>query len=149
MNLLVLIQKIFEQAPIFVLVFFRVAGLMTLAPLLGSVIIPVKIKILLALTLSAMVFPLVPQSAVVPSSWAGLAFGVASEMLIGITMGFALSMLFDGIQVGAILVSQQMGLSLAQLIDPNSLISTTVLGINMLGDGLRNALDPKYQRDRS
>lgn len=127
MEFLAPIQLIFEQAPVFVLVLFRVAGLMTVAPLLGSVSVPAKVKVLLALSLSAMIFPLVPRVVMVPDSLAGLAIGIGSEMLIGVTMGFALSLLFSGIHVGATLVSQQMGLSLARLIDPNTLVSTTVL----------------------
>ena len=92
--------------------------------------IPAKVKILLALVFSAMIFPLVASrlpGAAVPSSFAQLAFGVAGEMLIGLTMGFVLLLSFEGMQVGATLVSQQMGLGLAQLIDPNTLVSSTVL----------------------
>lgn len=53
------IQQIFDQVPVFVLVLFRLAGMVALAPLLGSTAIPVKIRLMLVLMLSFAVFPLV------------------------------------------------------------------------------------------
>jgi flagellar biosynthetic protein FliR len=100
---------------------------MVLAPLLGSAAVPVKVRIMIALVLSMAVFPLVPQTVNAPSSLAGLAVGVGSELLIGITMGFALSITFVGIQIGAELVGQQMGLSLARLVDPMTEVTTNVM----------------------
>ena len=61
------LQDIFEQIPIFMLVFFRVGGLMVLAPLLGSASVPVKVRIMIALVLSMAVFPLVPQTVPPPA----------------------------------------------------------------------------------
>ncbi len=121
------IQQIFDQVPVFVLVLFRLAGMVALAPLLGSTAIPIKIRLMLVLVLSFAVFPLVKPVAAVPNSYAGLAVAIGGEMLIGITMGFALSLLFLGIQLGAEMVSYQMGLSLARLVDPMTDVSTTVL----------------------
>jgi len=124
---LTLFQQIFDRAPIFLLVLFRFGGMVTLAPLLGATTIPIKVRLLLVLTLSIAVFPLVPPVAVVPQSFPALAVAVGGEILIGITMGFALSLLFMGIQLGAELISYQMGFAMARLIDPMSQVSTTVL----------------------
>ncbi len=121
------LQLIFDQAPLFMLVLFRIAGIMAVAPLLSASFIPVRIKFFLVLVLSMAVFPLVPRTVWVPAQWADLAWAVGTEMLIGITMGFALSLLFTGLEVGIEMVSHQMGLSMAQLIDPLSDITTNVL----------------------
>jgi flagellar biosynthesis protein FliR len=122
------LQPIFDQAPVFVLVLFRVAGLLALAPLLGSMVIPARIKVFIALVLSMAVYPLVgPVTAAVPHSWAGLAMGVGHELIIGLSMGFALSLLFSGIEIGVEMISTQMGLSMAQLVDPMMQIETNVL----------------------
>ena len=116
------IQQIFAEAPIFIMVLFRLAGLMVLAPLLGSATIPMRVKALTALVLSMAVFPLVGGAAelVAPNSVGGLAVAVAGEMLVGISMGLVLNLAFVGIQLGARLVGQQMGLAFAQLVDPMS-----------------------------
>lgn len=98
-----------------------------MAPVLGSARIPVTIRVLFALVLSAAVYPMVPMSAVVPDSLAGLAVAIGTEMLIGITMGFALYLMLIGVQIGADLVSYQMGLGMAHLVDPNTELDSTVL----------------------
>jgi len=109
------------------LVLFRIAGIMALAPFWSASLIPVRIKLFLVLVLSMAVFPLVPRVVWIPTQWADLAWAVGTEMLLGITMGFALSLLFTGLEVGIEMVSHQMGLSMAQLIDPLSDITTNVL----------------------
>ncbi|KPK76559.1 MAG: hypothetical protein AMJ79_06245 [Phycisphaerae bacterium SM23_30] len=121
------IKLLFDQAPAFALVLFRVGGLLILAPLMGSASIPAKVKILTAVVLSGAIFPQVSMIGAVPNNLFGLVAAVGNEILIGISMGFALSLMFTGVRVGAELVSQQMGWSLAHLIDPNSEASTTVL----------------------
>ena len=132
MDLLEPIQQIIQQAPIFILVMFRLAGIMLFAPMLGSVNIPIPIKVFVVLILSVAVFPLVAPTLaasppVLPTNLVGAAFGVAGEMLIGLTMGFALLLMFIGIQLGAEMVSQQMALSLARVIDPMTNISTELI----------------------
>ena len=121
------IQQIFDQVPVFVLVLFRLGGMLALAPLLGSTAIPVKIRLMLVLVLSFAVFPLVKPVTAVPNSLIGLAVAVGGEILIGVTMGFALSLLFMGIQLGAEMISYQMGLAMARLVDPMTEVSTTAL----------------------
>ena len=121
------LQLIFAKLPVFGLVLFRVAGLMALAPLFGAMTIPVRIKAFAALAIAIVVFPSVPPVGFVPTSLLALTFGVASEMLIGITMGFAVSLTFLGVQIGAELVSHQMGLSMARMVDPTTQVQTTVL----------------------
>ena len=127
MNVLNTIQHIIEHGPVFTLVLFRIAGLITMAPVLGSARIPVKMRVLFALVLSAAVYPMVPPAAAVPDTLPGLAIAVGAEMLIGISMGFALYLMLIGVQVGADLVSYQMGLGMAHLVDPNTELDSTVL----------------------
>jgi len=127
MPLLGPIQRIFEQAPLFALVLMRIGGVMVLAPILGSATIPRRIKALIGLVLGMAVYPLVGAVAPVPQSWAGLALAGGGELLIGLTMGFIIMLMFTGIEVGAQMVGQQMGLSFARIVDPNLEISNDVL----------------------
>ena len=43
-----------------------------------------------------------------------------SEMLIGLTIGFVVQLLFAGIQLGGEIISQQMGLHMATIFDPHN-----------------------------
>ena len=121
------ILNIFEHAPVFVLVLFRIGGLITAAPVFSSTSIPIRIKTFIALTLAVIVFPIVPKVNWAPDSFVVLAIAVGSEMLIGIAMGFVVSLLMLGIQLGAEIMSQQMGLSMSRLVDPSSNVQTTVI----------------------
>ncbi len=121
------IRQIYEQIPVFVLVLFRIGGIITVGPLMGMPSIPSRVRLMLALVLSMAVFPMVDKIDWVPNSWAAITLGVGGEMLIGITMGFVVTLTFTGIQLGAEIVSQQMGLSMARMVDPMSGVSTTVL----------------------
>ena len=121
------IQLIFDQAPAFLLVLFRIAGLMMLAPLLGAMTVPRRIKGLTALVLAIIIFPIVPAVAYVPNSLLGLVVGIGSELLIGLTMGSILSLMFVGVQLGTQMVGYQMGMGLAKVVDPRTQESTNVL----------------------
>jgi flagellar biosynthesis protein FliR len=127
MDLMNLLLQIADRAPNFALVLARVAGLMVLAPLLGMASVPIRIKAFIALILAMAVFPLVPGTIAAPAHLLDVVVGVAFESLIGVVMGFALMLIFSGAQIGAELISHQMGWSLAQLIDPTTEISFDVL----------------------
>src|SRR5258708_4773907 len=77
----------------FVLVFFRVGGLMMSAPLFGSAKIPRRVKVLLALVLAIGLAPSVQMPVLPESSW-GLAVAVGGELIFGLAMGMALSFTF-------------------------------------------------------
>jgi flagellar biosynthesis protein FliR len=127
MNLLNLLLQIADRAPNFALVLARVGGLMVWAPLLGMNSVPIRIKAFIALILSLAVFPLVPSTVVTPGHLLDLVIGVGFESLIGIIMGFAVMVIFSGFQIGAELLSHQMGWTLAQLVDPSTEITFDVL----------------------
>ncbi len=117
------IKLLYSQTPIFILIMFRIAGVLVYAPILGSFNIPYQIKIFLVLILAFAVFPMVaPQTmklgVEIPNTFINLSVGVMKELIIGISMGFALLLMFVGVQVGAEMISQQMGLNLSRVIDP-------------------------------
>ncbi len=121
------IQQIYERIPVFLLVVFRVGGMMALSPLLGLDSIPMRVKAMTAFVLAAAVFPLVPPAAGVPDSWSGLALAVGGEMLIGLLMGFTITLILAGIQIGAQTIAHQMGWGLAQVVDPTATMNIDVL----------------------
>jgi flagellar biosynthetic protein FliR len=109
------------QFKFFILVLFRVMGLFMVAPFFGSNVIPAKVKILFGVLIAAIVFPYVPDAGVaLPASLGGLACAVVGEMAIGFIIGFAATIMMTAIQVGGHWVGQQVGLTLANVIDPVS-----------------------------
>ncbi len=118
-------------APTLLLVVFRVAGLFIAAPLLSDPSLPMQVKGLLALTIGLGVTARMVEPAVLPESWPELVLGIGGEMLVGGVIGFAAQLLFVGIGVGAGQISQQMGISLANVFNPLLEDTTTILDVMM------------------
>jgi flagellar biosynthetic protein FliR len=104
------------------LVIFRVGGIMIYAPVVGSSIVPGRVKVLLAFVLGAAVYP---SLAAHHHTAAGLAVDlwllaplIAMEIIIGLVIGYIASLPLTGMQMGGVIISQQMGLGFAQLYNP-------------------------------
>jgi len=112
----------FDQAlnfvPLFVLVFFRTAGLMLAAPLFGSAKIPRRVKVMLALVMSVGLVNNVTVPPNLPDNPLQLAFGVGGELVFGLIMGLGLSLTFIAISWAGEIMGQQMGFNLAETFDP-------------------------------
>ena len=110
-----------ETLIVFLLLTIRIGAIILYLPLLGSRNVPAQLKVLFILMLGVALYPLVQtQQVVIPQRPGHLALVVVSEMLIGLTIGFVVQLLFAGIQLGGELISQQMGLNIATIFDPNN-----------------------------
>jgi len=107
-----------KSAPGFVLVFIRVSAMFVFAPLFGSGRIPTRVKVLLALTISLGVSAGIQLPAQLPTTLWGATLGIGGEICFGLAMGMILSMIFIAVQWAGEIIGQQMGLSMAQVIDP-------------------------------
>jgi flagellar biosynthetic protein FliR len=112
------LENALQFVPTFVLVFFRLAGLMIFAPLLGSARIPRTVKVMIALVLAAGMCGSVRAPVALPSTLWGLTLGIAGEMAFGLAMGMVLSFTFIAAQWAGEIVGQQMGLNISEVLDP-------------------------------
>jgi flagellar biosynthetic protein FliR len=100
--------------------FVRILGMIMVAPSLGDRSVPARVKIALAALIAIVAIPVLPPHPVVTlDSYAGFAL-VAHETLIGISLGFAVRIVFAAIETGGELVGLQMGFSFAGYFDPGS-----------------------------
>jgi flagellar biosynthesis protein FliR len=114
--------------PAFVLVFFRIAGMMLFAPLFGSARIPKRVRVMLALVLALGLMPgLEPQGGLPADVWT-LTLGIAGEIIFGLALGMVLGMVFIGAQMAGEVIGQQMGLGLSQVFDPQFGQQTSLVG---------------------
>lgn len=104
----------------------RLSGLMLFAPFFGSTAVPARVKAMLVITLTALLYPMLsdkmPQISI--SQWPMMAF---TELLIGTAMGVATNVVFDGVQMAGQVLSVQMGYSLVSILDPQTLAESTVV----------------------
>ncbi|MFZ1199503.1 MAG: flagellar biosynthetic protein FliR [Desulfobacterales bacterium] len=110
-----------EQLQLFLIVFTRVAAIIASIPVLGGRNIPVLLKVGLILAISVLVFP---QVSIVQNPFLkdGIFFavGLAGEVMLGVAIGLMAQMIFAGVQLAGELAGYQMGLAIANVIDPDS-----------------------------
>ncbi len=104
----------------------RLSGLMLFAPFFGSIVIPVRAKAILVLTLTLMLYPAVAQ-VIDPRVIANWPLVVITEFLIGAGMGIATNIVFEAVQLSGQVLGIQMGYSLINILDPQTQVDTTVM----------------------
>lgn len=106
----------------------RVSGLMLFAPVFGSSALPGRVKAILVIALTALLYPAlsVQVRTVVLSPWPLV---VLHESLIGVAIGVAANLVFEAMQLAGQILSIQMGLSLASILDPQTQAESTVIAL--------------------
>jgi flagellar biosynthesis protein FliR len=113
-----MLDAVLNFVPVYVLVLFRIAGMMIWAPLLGSTQIPKRIKALIAVVLAASIAPGLAVKIQFPQSMWQLALAIGGEIIFGAAMGLILSLVFISAQWAGEIIGQQMGLNLGQTLNP-------------------------------
>jgi flagellar biosynthetic protein FliR len=122
---------------------FRLMALISVAPVFSESSIPRRLKILLAAALAVIISPTIGKIPTVPVySLEGLLV-VLNEVGIGLSMGFAMRLVFAAVQMAGEVIGLQMGLSFASFYDRSSGGQTMVLSrfLNVVATLLFLALD--------
>jgi flagellar biosynthetic protein FliR len=106
----------------------RISGLMLFAPFLGSIVIPARVKAVLVVALTFLMYPLISRTMhpIALNEWPLLVF---RELLVGVALGIATSVVFEAVQMAGQILSVQMGYSLINILDPNTQVDTTVMAM--------------------
>ena len=108
-----------EWSANFLLVLARLSAALVAIPLFGARGVPAPAKIGLAALLSLIVLPLqAPPLTAPPTNLLPFASLVGSEVLVGLAIGVAVSLVFSALEMGATLVGVQIGFGLHGVIDP-------------------------------
>jgi flagellar biosynthetic protein FliR len=106
----------------------RISGLMLFAPFFGSVAIPLRIKAILVLALTILLYPAVGSSigSRALADWPLLVF---TEFLVGAGIGIATNVVFEAVQLSGQVLGIQMGYSLVNILDPQTQVDTPVVSM--------------------
>ncbi len=105
----------------FLLVFARVGGLMTAAPLFGNHAIPKQVKAGFILVFSLALVPLAaPHTGPIPANLLLLAGGVLKDALFGMALGYLARVLFSCVEMAGYFIDTQIGFGFINLINPFS-----------------------------
>lgn len=104
----------------------RVSGLVIFAPFFGSATIPPRVKAMLVIAITAVLYPVfAPRLQTLDySKWPLL---VGMETILGIAIGVSTYVVFEAVQIAGQILSIQMGYSLVNILDPNTQVESTVV----------------------
>ncbi len=117
----------------FLLVFFRLAALVTGTTIFGQNLFPRQIRIFLALTLALILTPTVPvawaEAARELKTLPWLLVGIGAEVLLGITIALLCEIFVGVISVAGYIAGWSSSLMMSQTVDPTSGVSNNIMGI--------------------
>lgn len=100
--------------------FVRIAALVTAAPVFSSTFVPVRARLVMALALTAVIAPVIPPVPAVDALSAAGIMMLVEQIIVGVTMGFILHLVFNAFIIGGQIIAMQMGLGFASMVDPQN-----------------------------
>lgn len=111
----------------YVLPLFRIAAFFMVAPILGTRMVPGRVRMILALLITAILAPLLPPLSFEPGFNFTTVIAVIREVLIGVLFGFLLQLFFHLFVIAGQIIAMQMGLGFASMVDPSNGVSVAVI----------------------
>jgi len=106
----------------------RVAMMLAVAPIFGGRLVPMRVRLVLAVLITWVLVPVIPAApAVDPLSPAGVLV-TAQQLLIGLILGFMLQLVFSALMIAGHTVAMGMGLGFASMVDPQNGVQVPVVG---------------------
>lgn len=123
--------KILEQFGgvwvIALLVFSRISGFATMAPLIGNKQIPALVKIGFSILLTLLIFPMIDVPATYPKNYEFI-YLVVTNAALGMFIGWVTSLVITIARTAGEMLDMQMALNAATIFDPASQTQTTIIG---------------------
>jgi flagellar biosynthetic protein FliR len=108
--------------------FCRIGAALAIAPVISMQIVPVRVRLVLAIALTLVIAPLVPPVPQIdPLSLAGIMV-VVQQILIGTAIGLVLMMVIGIFVHAGQIVAMQIGLGFASMIDPANGVPIPMVG---------------------
>lgn len=115
------------------LVMVRVSGLFILAPIFGNPVVPIRFRVSFAVLVAFLMLPLqlaMPHAEIQGAG--GLTLAIASELAIGLIIGFVAMAFFYGVQLAGYMIGMQMGLGMSAMFDPTTRSQTSMIAVLLM-----------------
>lgn len=117
-----------DNFQVLLLIFMRFAGLFVVAPFFSSFLIPLRYKILLSILFTIIVYPgLTKFQPVIPDHIINYGLMLITQLIIGLILGFIVTIIFTAFQLTAQFYHFQMGFGINQVFDPLARIQVPIL----------------------
>ena len=105
--------------PLFTIVLFRTASILFFSPIYNQTNLPLIIKIGFALVIAIAIFPTINSTQLVlPDNLPNFILIIFKEVAVGFLIGYSATMAFGAFVMAGQLISTEMGLAMAELVDP-------------------------------
>ncbi|MEN3383601.1 MAG: flagellar biosynthesis protein FliR [Hyphomicrobiales bacterium] len=124
----------------FILMFARIGTMVMLLPGVGELSVPARVRLVVALILTAVLFPLHQAAYTMDLRSPGpVLIALGQELLIGVVLGMTARLTISALQVAGSVIAQQLGLGFVTAVDPTQgqqgiIVGNflTLLGITMI-----------------
>jgi flagellar biosynthetic protein FliR len=114
---------------VFLLILVRMAAMIVIAPFFSSGIIPFRMKGVIAFLITLVIFPVIAAKGYKITGNMGLYFlMVLQEVIIGLYIGFLVSIIFAGFQLSGQFFAVQIGFGINEVLDPLGQVSVPLIG---------------------
>ncbi len=107
--------------------FFRLAAFFMAMPVFGSQLINARVRLMLAFVCTLIVVPLLPSLPVYPLLSLPSLSVVVTQVVIGLSMGLLLQVVFQIFVLAGQFIAMKMGLGFASMNDPSNGVTVTVI----------------------
>jgi flagellar biosynthetic protein FliR len=113
-------QQILNQVALFIWPLIRISAMFVSVPLFSIRAVPVRVRLILSVVITLVIMPLLPSLSTVDMfSYRGFIMTVA-QIMIGLTSGFILQLVFAAVIFAGQGIALSMGLGFSMMIDPQS-----------------------------
>jgi len=112
----------------FILPLFRVTAVLMSMPVFGTTLVPRRIRLYFAVAITVVLVPGLPPMPAVNALDLSALMLIAEQILIGSLLGFSLQLFFQAFVIAGQIISIQMGMGFASMVDPTNGVSAAVIG---------------------
>ena len=112
----------------FILPLFRVTAMLMAMPVFGTTLVPRRVRLYFAVAITVVIVPGLPPMPPVNALDLSALLLIAEQILIGAMLGFSLTLFFQAFVVAGQIISIQMGMGFASMVDPTNGVSAAVIG---------------------
>ena len=111
------------------LIFVRMLAMMIATPFFSSLVIGMRFKVILALTITIVIYPMVATRLEEPPlELVEIGFRIMYEAIIGLSIGTMVALIFSTFQLAGQFFSLQIGFGISQFFDPLQQIEASIIG---------------------
>lgn len=112
----------------FMLPLFRITAVLMTMPIFGTTLVPTRVRLYFALAITVALMPGLPPMPQVHALDLSALLLIAEQIIIGALLGFSLQLFFQAFVVAGQIISIQMGMGFASMVDPTNGVSAAVIG---------------------